>query len=88
MSKRKTLRENRRQRRIDQQLDQAVRTNKRMFLTYPGDLRDIDLSQSFGPGRGGAWFNAIGADFDPVTDQTRVEFTTVYRPGLGGRVRV
>ena len=57
------------------------------FLNYPGDCQDV-VGQTVGPDRFGAYYEAVDAIYELATNSTRVEFRPVYRPGLGGRVRV
>lgn len=56
-------------------------------LNFKGKV-EVDLNETFGPDTSGAWYSAVSSSYDPETDKTTVELAPVYRPGVGGKVRV
>ncbi|QOC55754.1 hypothetical protein SEA_ARCHIMEDES_54 [Gordonia phage Archimedes] len=67
--------------------DQELEQDPRDHLNYPGDCQDV-IGQVVGPDRFGAYYEAVDAVYEMATNSTRVAFRPVYRPGVGGRVRV
>ncbi|WIC89824.1 hypothetical protein SEA_SAPO_54 [Gordonia phage Sapo] len=56
-------------------------------LNYKGKV-EADLGDAFGPDSQGAWYSVVDSTYDPEKDRTTLELAPVYRPGVGGRVRV
>lgn len=69
------------------QFAEQLQSEPRNHLNYPGDCQDV-VGQTVGPDRFGAYYEAVDAVYELATNSTRVGFRPVYRPGIGGRVRV
>lgn len=69
------------------QFAEQLQSEPRNYLNYPGDCQNV-IGQTVGPDRFGAYYEVADAIYELATNSTRVGLHPVYRPGMGGRVRV